>query len=61
MFPLRNVSSLLRGNLVISHLLFLITSRPWRVHWHLEHLIESTLDCEDCKLIQSNFAKVARV
>ena len=61
-FPLDNVVSMVRGNSLISHLLLLIASRHWHVHWHSEiRQSENNLDCEDSQLVQSNFQKVARV
>ena len=49
---------LVRGDSLISHLLLLVASRHWHVHWHSESRpTDSTLDCEDCQLIQANFDK----
>ena len=49
---------MVRGNSLIPHLLLLIASRHLHVHWHSEiRPSGSTLDCEDCQLIQSNFER----
>ena len=57
--PLHVVVSVVRGNSLISHLLLLVASRQWHALWHSEtRPTKSTLDCEDCQLIQSHFEAI---
>ena len=57
-FLLHNLVSMVRGNSLSCHVLLLIASHHWHVHWHSEsHPTERTLGCQDSPLIQSNFEK----